>query len=62
MPIPVFRREEISQKESEETTIEEKWEEKKPKERVIDGNCWAYSKCLLSVLFPGKTRKMGGGL
>lgn len=33
MPIPVFRREETSQKGGEETTIEEKWEEKQPKER-----------------------------
>lgn len=60
MPIPVFRREETSQKESEETTIEEKPEEKQP-ERVIDGNFWAYSRCLLSVLFPGKTGRWGEG-
>lgn len=33
MPIPVFGREETSQKEGEETTLEEKWEEKQPKGR-----------------------------
>lgn len=39
MPTPIFRREETSQK-GEETTTEEKWEERQPEERERKSHCW----------------------